>query len=382
MNPPTSPPVILCIAINTTSAGTFHATRNFYVEYAQGAPGGTRIVLVVPASPEFAEFASRGAVTVVRYPLGRGVMRLLRRLWFELVWVRGAVGRYRPAGVIVLGNYSVVPLPVRKAALMRHPYLVDRAAVRRLGYGRRRLQEWLRRLAFRRTLSTTRDIIVQSQAMGSALARTFAIEPGRIHVVPNPVPDYMLRARSEPVAGLPDRARTLLYPSRYNEHKNHELIVELAVRHRRRLAELDLRFLVTLRADSRTAPLLRRIREAGADDLVVNLGELPQPALVDHYRTAVGLFFPSRAETYPNALPEAMCFGLPIAVADRPYARVICADAAVYFEDDRPAAALAAIESMLADWETWSARSRSAAAGLPSARDWGERVLAICSRPP
>ena len=58
---------------------------------------------------------------------------------------------------------------------------------------------------------------------------------------------------------------------------------------------------------------------------------------------------PSLVESGNLTLVEAMTLGTPIAVADRPYARDLCGDAAVYFDPHRPAALAAAVTDLIED---------------------------------
>src|SRR3546814_15007679 len=61
------------------------------------------------------------------------------------------------------------------------------------------------------------------------------------------------------------------------------------------------------------------------------------------YADADALLFPSLDESFGLPLVEAMTLGLPILAAERPYARSLCGDAAVYFHPSTAASLNAAI---------------------------------------
>jgi glycosyltransferase involved in cell wall biosynthesis len=82
---------------------------------------------------------------------------------------------------------------------------------------------------------------------------------------------------------------------------------------------------------------------------VVGLGYLGGSALRGAYQLATVFVTPSLVESGNLALVEAMTMGTPIAAADRPYARDLCGDAAVYFDPHRPAELAAAISDLIED---------------------------------
>ena len=56
--------------------------------------------------------------------------------------------------------------------------------------------------------------------------------------------------------------------------------------------------------------------------------------MIQSYLNSDALLFLSKEESYGLPLVEAMFLGLPIICADRPYARRLCGDQAIYFDPD------------------------------------------------
>lgn len=98
--------------------------------------------------------------------------------------------------------------------------------------------------------------------------------------------------------------------------------------------------------------------------------------LLDLYRQADGCVFPSFCESFGHPLVEAMAMGKPLICADRPYARELCGDAAIYVDPTKP-------ESLLRAWEQWPVICARAAArahtSLPDRISWRAHVAKLIS---
>src|SRR4051794_2454910 len=109
------------------------------------------------------------------------------------------------------------------------------------------------------------------------------------------------------------------------------------------------------------AALARELRARGADVR----GWVEQPELVELFRRAAALVWPSRYEGFGLPVLEAMACGTPVVLSQDPALREVAGDAAVYADDGDYAAG---IERALRD------RERLAAAGLarPALFTWRE----------
>ncbi len=115
--------------------------------------------------------------------------------------------------------------------------------------------------------------------------------------------------------------------------------------------------------------LARQLRARGAD----LRGYVAGDELLELYRGAAALVFPSRYEGFGLPLLEAMACGTPVAAADEPALREVGGDAAIYA---RPGELADAVRRLLVEREIF------VAAGLERARlfTWAEtarRTLAV-----
>jgi glycosyltransferase involved in cell wall biosynthesis len=131
--------------------------------------------------------------------------------------------------------------------------------------------------------------------------------------------------------------RRLLYVGSDHAYKNVECACEAA----RRVQEIypDTRLFVTLPFDH---PLCD-------GKVILGLGYLRGSALRAAYELATVFVMPSLVECGNLTVLEAMSFGTPVLVADRPYARDTCEDAAVFFDPLRSEGLATQIVCLLGD---------------------------------
>jgi glycosyltransferase involved in cell wall biosynthesis len=111
----------------------------------------------------------------------------------------------------------------------------------------------------------------------------------------------------------------LLYPANWWPHKNHELLLEALAAVRRERPELRL--------------VLTGSGHPGAlPEGVSSLGRVSDERLVDLYRSASALVFPSLYEGFGLPPLEAMACDCPVAVSRVASLPEVCGDAAVYFD--------------------------------------------------
>jgi glycosyltransferase involved in cell wall biosynthesis len=156
--------------------------------------------------------------------------------------------------------------------------------------------------------------------MRASLASSYPSIADRIHVLAQPVPQWMMgvaRAARPPVQ---EKLR-LLYPSAGYPHKNHQLLCAIGPQDAASwpVERLEL----TLPPQSNPAPDVPWIH---------CVGFLNPAQMIAAYQNAHAMVFLSTKESFGFPLLEAMYLGLPIVCADLPYAHALCAQGAIYFD--------------------------------------------------
>jgi len=171
-----------------------------------------------------------------------------------------------------------------------------------------------RRVLYRRAATSSRIVIAISEHAREALLERYGLDPERVVAIPLGVDHDRLRPGNEP------RQPFLLYPANPWPHKNHARLYEAFALVRRERPDLRL----ALTGTGHDA--------AALPEGVETRGRVPDDELVDLYRTASALVFPSLYEGFGLPPLEAMACGCPVAVSRATSLPEVCGDAAEYFD--------------------------------------------------
>jgi hypothetical protein len=252
--------------------------------------------------------------------------------------------------LLVLGD-----LPLRCASrqtvFIQTPHLMqgDRSGSRVAA-----LKYRIARAVFRAGMASPAAYIVQSDVMRAALVETYPTLEGKVHVVPQPVPAWLLEAglcRSGRL-GPREAPLRLFYPAAPYPHKNHRLLAGLPDAAGWPVERLTLTVPTAAHPDPRIG-------------WIKCVGLLSPQEVIAHYAEADALLFLSSAESYGLPLVEAMWIGLPIVCPDLPYARSLCGAQGCYFDPADPASLRRALTEL---------RARLTAGWWP---DWADRLAPI-----
>jgi glycosyltransferase involved in cell wall biosynthesis len=180
---------------------------------------------------------------------------------------------------------------------------------------------WIARQIFALNHKYVSAFIVQTEFMRSALLTAYPALQGRVHIVAQPVPawllDHKVQRHSRPIAN--DTGLKLFYPAAAYPHKNHQLLAQISDSVEWPIESLQL----TLELSANPAPETRWVKCTGF---------LPSEQMRKAYAEADALLFLSLTESYGFPLIEAMFIGLPIICPNLTYARTLCGAQAIYFE--------------------------------------------------
>ena len=176
-----------------------------------------------------------------------------------------------------------------------------------------RPQQTYRRHVYGRSIKASRIVITVSEHVRDDLVERLGYPVERVRVIHHGVDHERFTPDSH------KREPFLLYPANWWPHKNHELLLKAFASVRRERP--DLRLVLT-----------------GSDhpvDLpggVTSLGRVYDERLVELYRTAAALVFPSLYEGFGLPPLEAMACACPVAVSRVAALPEVCGNAAVYFD--------------------------------------------------
>jgi glycosyltransferase involved in cell wall biosynthesis len=286
------------------------------------------LVLVPPVAP----LAGEGLPTVVasEYRRARSIPQRLVAMGTAAVRPGALRAHLRDADVVHFPLTLQIPTVDQPSVVTLHdvqhldlPDLFGRA------------ERAFRTVAWHRSVRHASLVIVPSTFVRDRAIVRLGLDPEAIRVVHSGV-DH---ARFGP-ANVP-RERFLLYPARRWRHKNHERLFEAFALLRRELP--DLRLVLTGGGHQATAPEGVEVR-----------GHVSDEELVDLYRRAAALVFPSLYEGFGQPTLEAMACGCPVACSAAGALPEVVGGAARLFDPHDPVAIANAVRDVLAAPDRWA----------------------------
>jgi glycosyltransferase involved in cell wall biosynthesis len=177
-----------------------------------------------------------------------------------------------------------------------------------------RSQRAYRRRVYGQAIRTSAIVVTISEFVRASVLERYELDPERVRVVYHGVDGE----RFSP--GSAERQPFVLYPANRWPHKNHARLLEAFALVRRQ--QPALRLVLTGAGHDRT-----RLPPG-----VESRGLVGESELVELYRTASALVYPTLYEGFGLPPLEAMACGCPVAVSRVASLPEICGDAAVYFD--------------------------------------------------
>jgi glycosyltransferase involved in cell wall biosynthesis len=357
---------VIINSINTNSAGTSNITKMIINE---GDFLSENVSIIIEDNICFKGVGRVFSVKKVHF--GQGLIRIAKRAKFDFFDFYRDVKAKKYDVVAIMANYSIFPVGIaRKIVLMRHPYLVDKDSWLEIETKKQYFVELIRKFMFNLTLKSTDKLVLQTEAMYKLFKASYPNFTKEIQILNNPISESILKQRGNSILPLADRSQYLFYPSRYYDHKNHKFLLDLAIQCKNKLLQKKIKIVVTLDENGDGREFLSEISKLKLDDVFLNIGEVNQEDLHYYYMNSLMLFFPSKAETFGNSIAEAMCFGLPIFISNKPYARSLCKKGAFYSDFGKPDDVMKELDSFLKSWDCYSKESRLGSLEMLNSKEW------------
>lgn len=174
----------------------------------------------------------------------------------------------------------------------------------------------------KRSIGPKTRFVVQTKFIKDNLVKRLGIDESRVSIC---FPDVDV-PNADKVQGylFPKDEVSLIFPSLYSPHKSHATIVKaMSILQREKSEQLkNIQIYFTV-SDDEAPELVSLIKEMGVEDKFCMMGKLPYEKTLSLYKSASAMLFPSTMETLGLPLVEAASFGLPILVADVPYAHEV-----------------------------------------------------------
>lgn len=239
--------------------------------------------------------------------------------------------------IFSMGNIAL-NVEIEKQVLLIHwPYLVyPKSEV----WNRMLFFDKLKRLARRKLtekrLKYAHTIMFQTETMRKRFENIYGAGNFKTTIVPNAVssPSKINDkdiAFEQKLKNLIGNKKSFLCLTRYYEHKNIEILLEVA----KSIKEQNDNYCIVLTIDKnqgkKAEKLLNNIKERKLQDYLINIGEVKWHNIPKLYELSDAILLPTLLESYSGVYVESMYYNKPILTSKLDFAQEVCEDAALYF---------------------------------------------------
>jgi glycosyltransferase involved in cell wall biosynthesis len=294
----------------------------------------------------------------------------------DYFWLPALIHHVGPDMVLTLGN-----LPARTSYkqifLHDNPYLVEKS------YDHiplSTLQKIVHRLRCRLTMQRMRFVklvLVQTEYQKQGLKLLINGDPpARIYtpfvpLVQNPGQPY-----SPPVVPTGKKFKILCL-SRYYEHKNIEILVELAAT----IKSMNLPFIFYLTISrnhgEKAVRLIKSLKTREVEDVIINLGHSHHYYVPGIISQVDGIILPSLLESFSLSCIEAWQYGKPLFVSDLPSLRSSCHNAAFYFNPFSATDLLNCLNNAFSEPDNLLTKKKEGEKRLKELSQWSEYITLL-----
>lgn len=278
-------------------------------------------------------------VRAIRLPF-KSTDKLLRRLFFAAL----------PLAALAIPKFDMIDDLSQPPTLLRSTRrLLTVHDIRRLDISSSRMSYYAYKLSLWFCCTLGYRVITVSEAMAKQLSRHYPAS--RIEVIQNSVPAAFLKhfSSAESMASDVRAAPYILAVGHFETRKNYARLIQAFAS----LANdrVDLQLIIVGKDNGIEASIRKLVVQLGLGARVHLRGDISDTDLIDLYRSATALTFPSFYEGFGIPLLEAMAMSCPLILSDIDVFREIADEAALYFDPQDVEAMRLAMERLLASEE-------------------------------
>jgi len=342
---------------------------------------GIEVVAVLPVGYDYEEIGDIFAVPPIWFDQKGS---FLRRFIFDTITLPHKVRSINPDVILALGNIGVRSHSIPQAVLVQDAHHV----YPRRHYGPMTFSQDLRYFVQKRLikacLKKSSILYCQTETMLKHTQKTFGthrcakiLTKGISTNVAEGSNDIDTPQEFKPF----EKHFRLICLTRYNPHKNLEMIVELFINAREELKDIAVFITIAAEQHPNAKRLLNKIRQYNLSNNIVNLGPVEQRRIPAYFKNCHALFLPTLIESFSATYLEAMQFDLPILTSNLDFAHEICGSAALYFDPWSSESMLEAIAKIRKDSDMRNSLMRAGRDRLKTiyTKSWDDIARSVAS---
>ena len=333
--------LVLIDAVGPRIGGAITVARNLLFHFCRLRPDWKFRVFILPETMEALRMPVSSNMEFIAVPSARS--GLGRVVWQQWKLPKLAIKNRADVlfSLINIGpRFSQVPIVVYYHQAIHFFYENTGPEI----FSKQYFQKYFRKKFVLAGFRGATKIITQTEVMRQAVVEQTNVPPTRVVCVPPGYPSIeqvspeeevrinvvlkKIRMMNPPVA---------VYLSHPSYHKNFDVLFRAA----KKMKSHSLAGSIALTLDKKwpgnsyynglIRDYLAEIQRLNVEDRVIFVGSIPASGVHKVLKECHALVFPSLIESFPQPLMEAMAVGIPLLLADRPYAREIGSDVALYF---------------------------------------------------
>jgi glycosyltransferase involved in cell wall biosynthesis len=320
--------MVLLVNASTVKVGGGLTLALNLLHFFEKTSNWSRIILIAPEGCNYKETVNP---KIEYIPIRKKLLFPLLRPLLERIIIYRIIKKNSVNKVFTLGNLPL-PFKCKQALLFDNPFstTTDLSKFNLSFYNL--IIHKIRNLLFRKRLRYVQIVFAQTLIQKSLLFKLYKNCP-EIIIIPNTYPmiqKYYLNDNQV----LTDKNKiNLVAFSRYYEHKNLEILVEVALQCKQKSKPYKIYLTIDKNQSVRAKNLILKIGKNKLSEYIENLGIIEPFNIKSFYSNFDGLILPSLLESYSTTYAEAMNFDKPIFTSDRDFAHEVCRDHAHYFNE-------------------------------------------------